>query len=340
MTNSQFKCFGNISTWDLLETIAKETGLGFATNVEYNDEDTRLVYCNNKSYLELLNSEIKYSKSSENFIYNYWVDFWNNINLVDIYDRYNTIEEDKDMMVWVSNQPHEMTEGVEVLPHQIPAVLNNHPVDSNSELHVESYEIVNKSRSQVTKGTDKVYSVFMADLDEYQDILVQNGDVKDKENIFVKYEYLGECYGDYNYLLAEKMRDSYLQKINTEAIKVTLKTPLLGLVRGEKVDFVWYINDSRYEQNLKTLKNLKKDGQQLVNDNIQLVKPMDDSLPAGEDKQDWGTGQFTIDKSVSGQYMITGQNIIYERGQWYYELILNRPPWHKPKLINEELIKQ
>ena len=46
------------------------------------------------------------------------------------------------------------------------------------------------------------------------DYMVQDGDIK--HDIFTKYEYLGENYGDYNYMLAKYLRNVYLQKINSE----------------------------------------------------------------------------------------------------------------------------
>jgi hypothetical protein len=30
----------------------------------------------------------------------YWVDFWNNLNLVDVWERYTTVEPDENIKVW------------------------------------------------------------------------------------------------------------------------------------------------------------------------------------------------------------------------------------------------
>ena len=335
LTNTRLKNFGEITTYDLFQNISIETKLGFATNVQGGDlTDQRFIYCDNISYIDLLKSEIKRSKSDQTHIYDFWIDFWNNINLVDIYERYNSTDKEEDMMIWVSGQPNESLEGVDIVPMQVPAKLNNHPVDSNTQLHVDAYEILNQQRSQVSKGTDKVFSVYMEDLKDFEDTFVMDGDVK--QDVFVKYEYLGEVYGSYNYLLAEKLRETYLQKMGIESIVVTLKTPLLGLIRGDKVDFIWYINDDQWKDRMQGYEEGGIQNKQIITDPV-----LDDTL-SEQDQQYYnpGNGEFIIDKSVSGQYMITGQDMTYENGEWFYELTLNRPASKKPQMINEELKAQ
>lgn len=335
LTNTQYKCFGEISTYDLMESIAIETGLGFATNVDHDMNDTRLIYCNNKSYLEILNKEIKFSNSDQTHVYNYWIDFWNNLTLVDIYDRYNTIEKEEDMQVWVSGQPNEMTEGIKHNPMQITAILSNNPVTSNTELFVESYEIINKPRSQVSKGSDKVLTSYNDSKGCFEEVLIQDGNVK--KDVFLKYDYIGECYSDYNYLLAERKREAYMQKLNTESVKVVLKTPLLGLMRGEKVEFAWYTNDTDSDNKINSLKSVNTEKHMLFNDNVQVIGNLS-GLDNDSQSSLGAVDTFKLDKSISGQYMISSQNIIYNNGEWEYELILNRPAWHKPNFFNEELI--
>lgn len=332
LMSSKFKCLGELSTYELCEKIAKETQLGFATNVE-EISDKRYMYCNYISYNELLNNEIRSSASDATHIYDWWVDLWNNINLVNIYERYNTIDPEEELQIWVSGQQGTMLEGVKVQPHKITANLNNHPTDGQMELKVDHYDIVNKPGAQVSGGTDKVYSVYMVDLGEYKDTLIQDGDVK--KDIFINCEYLGEVYGEYNYLLAEVCRDAYLQKMGIESVKVTIKTPLLALMRGHKVNFTWYTNNSQYDRRLKGYEELG-----LKEKEIKTVFPLNDDIPEDEIKYDPTYGDFVIDKSISGQYMITGCDISYSNGEWEYELTLNRPISHKPKILDEEKLNK
>lgn len=327
--SDNIKSFGKINTYNLFEKIAKETGLGFASNVESNDIDERYVYCDNKSYHDVLSREIQYSGGTADTmqIYDYWIDWWNNLTLVDVYERYNATDSEDDMKLWVSGQNKEVTEGSQIIPIEVPAVLNNHPSNETMELFVQNYQAKNNTSSQSINGTDKVYSIYESPKTEYIDYLVQDGDVK--KDIFTKYEYLGENYGEYNYLLARKKRGAFIQKMQSnETIKVTLKSPLLGLLRGNKVNFIWYINDDSVKDTLNSLSE-----EEMVN-NVQNDIPILRELPDEESESKSNDGDFIKDESISGQYLITGQRMIFDDMEWSYILTLSRSSSLKAKIIN------
>lgn len=325
LMHSQFKSFGNINTYKLFENIAIDTKLGFATNTEENNCDNRYVYCDYKSYLDIMDREIGYSGNQVE-IYDYWIDLWNNINLVNIYERYNSIDSEDDMMIWVSGDNKTITEGSHIEPINVVADINNHPMYSNSELCVEDYHINNNTGIQCNMGTDRIYSVYLNDKNEYFDHIIQDGDVKN--DIYIKHEYLGENIGEYNYLLQKKIRETFIQKINSESIEVIMRYPLLGLMRGSKVNFTWYINDSLLEQKKSTL--IQDD----IISNPQTIINYDSNNMNNE--QNISGGEFIIDKNISGQYLITSVNIEYSDNKWQYKLKLNRPASHKPKFLNNE----
>ena len=172
-------------------------------------------------------------------------------------------------------------------------------------------------------GTDRVYSTYESPSYEYRDYLVQDKDVH--KDIYEKYEYLGEVYGDYNYLLSEKKREGFLQKIRShETIEVILKTPLLGIMRGNKINFTWYINNSHHDDIEKAMSESK-----LINAS-ETTPIMDDS----NIESNGNDGSFKIDKSISGQYLITGCEIKFANKKWQYKVILSRPSSQKPKIFN------
>lgn len=324
-TSDNIKSFGEINTYQLFEKIAIDSQLGFATNVESNDIDKRYIYCDNKSYKDLLFSEIKKS-GADLQIYDYWVDWWNNIVLVDLYERYNTIDKDKDLQIWIAGPNEETTEGIEIKPQQVVATLNNHYSIKFSELYIQECNKINKPGQQVYSGTDRVYSVYEEDKNEYLDYLIQDGDAK--KDIFTKFEYLGENYGSFNYLLAGKKRDTFLQKINSnETIEVILNTPLLGLMRGNKVNVLWYYNNSYVNEVRQGFDTIGVTNKQELNISI----PNDGELETKS--QD---GEMILDKSVSGQYLIVGCKIKYYNNKWQYVLTLSRPTDSKTKLLKDE----
>ena len=318
-TNSKTAALGELDSYSLFKQAAMETGLGFATNISQGT-DSRYVYCQNKSWAEVLNDEIVLSGNGNQML-DWWVDFWNNINLVDIYDRYTTIDNDDDMKIWISGQIKEMDIDTDIEPQEVVAVIHTHPGQRNSELWVENYVVNNNPVS--TAGTDRVYSVFEDDINEYKDYLIQDGDIK--RDVFTRYEYLGEVYGGYNYFIQKEIRSGLLQKINSETIKVTLQTPLLGIMRGHKVNFIRYVNDDLLEFNIQRMEEAGA-----INRNVKSNIPLEQyELEPSPD------GAYRIDKTVSGQYLVIGVEIIYNNG-WRYVLTLARPACDTPDIINQD----
>lgn len=326
-TDSQIISLGELSTYNLMEKVAKDTGLGFASNMEANEDDKRYMYCDNKSYHDLLMSEIQKSGPG-NSICDYWIDWWNNLVLVDIYERYNAIDPDEDIQIYVSGQQREIAEGNTMDPQKVVASLHNHPAQQFSELFITSKNIINKPGRQLQSGTDRVYTVYEHSKNDYVDYLIQDGDAQ--KDVFIKHEYLGEVYGDYNYLIAGKKRDTFLQKIQTnENIELTLRTPLLGLMRGNRVNLLWYMNDTATE-------NIQN---KLADDaNMTDVNSLESNIPLTEaDSIEDNTpdGHFILDKSISGQYLITSCKLKFYNKNWEYKIIISRPTSAKPKIIEE-----
>lgn len=329
LSSSYFKSFGKISTYELFRTIATETGLGFASNVSDTD-DQRFIYCDHKSYKRLLEKQIKMSGGDPVKIYDYWIDFWNNLNLVDVYERFNTIDPEEEMMVWVAAQPRESTAGVDIKPVQIAAVLTNHPGMATTELAIESKNFVVDGTANMWDGTDKVVSIYEMSKNEYLDHMIQNSSVK--KDIFTHYQYEGEVYGDVNYMINKMYRESYLQIINNNTIEVVAKKPLLGLMRGKQVRLNWYIAGDQSIYKMKDMEDAGLISQNLVNPNVD-VDPQytaEQQKHINPDVED----HYIIDKQSSGQYLIVGSKIKYTRGEWKNVLVLSRP--ESPRLISSE----
>lgn len=322
LNDVRFELLGQKNTFDAVSDVAKNIGLGFASNIEQNDYDRRYIYCNNISYQKLLDREVKRGGDSKQLL-DWWIDYWNNVNLVDMFERYNAVDSDEDMMIWISGQTKEITEGVDVSPLQCVATLTNNPILSVTDLSASDYSVKNNLGLQLYRGTDKLYSVFEMNEDGYEDYLIQDGDVK--KDVFLYCEYLGESFTDQNFLLKTKQTDAYLQKISTQTLEVTLKVPMLQLMRGSHCNFLWYINDSKY---ISKLEELEENG---VISEGQNPAQTDASVTEQNDMN----GMFLLDKSVSGQYMIIGNTIKYRDGRWETVLVLARPASINPRSIAE-----
>ena len=328
LLSSQFKSFGEIDTYNLFKDVASETKLGFATNIA-EGSDKRYVYCNNKSFYDMLDDEIAFADATTH-IMDWWVDFWDNINLVDIKERYLAVDPDDDIKVWIAGDTRENRKDAEIVPNHVVAVLNNHPSINASELFVKEYQMKLDPGIHVALGSDKVYGIYEDIKLEYSDHLIQDGDIKN--DIFAKYDYLGENYGEYNYLLSKCLREGYLQKINSESIKVTLQSPLLGLMRGHRANFIRYVNDDNLEGKLKDLEEAG-----VIDRNVESNIPLKDYELNDEENTDdkSNNGKFRLDKTASGQYLIIGTEIAYENNAWAYTLTMA-----KPASVNQSIIKQ
>lgn len=312
LVSSQFKSFGKLDTYSLFKTAAIETKLGFATNIS-KTLDNRYVYCNNKSILDMLNEEINYSDNTTHVL-DWWIDYWDNINLVDIKDRYNTIDHDEDLQIWAAGQIYETIAGNEPTPELVPAVINDHPAFANSELYVSNHVI--KTNPGINYGgTDKVYAIYNDSNVDYNDYLIQNSRHV-KNDYFVNFEYIGENYGNYNYLWSKCIRHSLISNMNLETVTVTMNTPVLALMRGHKVNFIHYVNDENVENRIQALEETGLVSRKNMQSNINLNKYDVSSAVK------LSNGNFIVDRSISAQYLINGVEIIYDNNKWKYILTL------------------
>ena len=311
---SRFVSFGEVNTYDLFEQIAKDCKLGFATNCESNDVDKRYVYANNTNYNTVMSKQIRQS-GTKDMIYDYWIDLWNNINLADIYERYYTKDSDEDMLVWIQKGwPVHLQKDDPVEPTEQVAMINNNP-NETGPLKASEYNIIANTGKATTIGTDQVYTYYKNG--EVLDTLVQDGNVK--KDVFVKYEYIGENIGDFDYLIAKNVRSSFINIINCNKIEVTINFPSLALMRGHQCLFTWYDNDFTAKNEMSYL------------DEPSTNVPMENQEEEIND-----VDAFVVNKQISGQYLITGVVMSYNRGSWRQTLTLIRPQDEQHKYIEKK----
>lgn len=332
LRSSNMKSFGKLNTYQFFSQVAKDTQLGFASNISANSADARYIYCDNKSFMDAMDNEIKYSGSDKQLL-DYWIDLWNNLVLVDIYERYNTIEPEDKIQVWVANVNNNAEEGVDIEPMQAPAIFNNHPANQSSELFVNNYNIISRTGAAVSGGTDCIYSIYDISQGEYLDYLIMDGDVQ--KDAHIQMVYVGETYDSFNYFIQSKKRESFLRKISSnETIEIETSTPFLGIMRGDKVNFVWYVNNSNAEILTESLNEQGVTDQESASAASSI--PLETTeIPEGEEVPDQG-GTWTPDPSISGQYMVKGVTYKFQDQEWTYVLTLSRPYSEKPYIINQE----
>lgn len=308
--DSYLYSFGLLPSFDLFAQVAQHLKLGLCSNVDSTDDD-RYMYCHNTKLLQLLDQEVKMAGSKENpgsQVFDYWVDYWNYVNFVDIRKQYESKESADKVTMWVV--PNKYTNTESDVPDQKPVnmegFVTNNPYMTMWPTYVGEYVPVTTSGAQ----TDLVFDRFMmADL-EAGCVAIKDDDVKN--DVFSKYQYGGEVFGDYDYLTQRAVADMYRYKMKTQQIQVTLSQPQLSFMRGHKINFYWY------NMNEPTKRIQADQGGKVNSDTLDLSDDMDTTNINGD-------SNYVLDRSVSGQYYIDCSDYIYEEGRWSHVLTLSRP---------------
>ena len=325
LLNSRANAMGEITTYELCDKISIDSQLGFASNVASTD-DKRFIYCDFKTYGDMLKEEIQNSAADKTHVYDCWVDLWNYIILCDIYERYNTIDNIDDMTIWISDHNMIGTVDEKVEPFQTDAVLTNHPGAERTELYVRNYEVLTDGQ-YVKQGTEKAVMVYNMNTREYVGHYVADGDIEKDQ--YINLEYGGEVYGDYDYIFSKQCRDMFMKKMKAEIIELTLTSPLFGISRGDQCRFVWMDNDPKNRYWKETLQNAQ-------------MSPDPNDIPTKD--MIWLNGWVSsvantkaddlyVNLQISGQYTVIGIKAIFEGGGWIYKLQLVRPAERKPQLL-------
>lgn len=311
------EAFGQKTTYEFVEEVAKRLQLGLASNID-GTEDTRYIYCPSQELFSVVRQEVPFG-GNETQLLDWWVDWWNYVNLVDIYDRYNSTDPIPKIWTMTTNAV-ELNESNSTKPVEVDAILTNHPSMNGTPLYINGYEMTSDTNNNLKNGTDKsieTYSILELN-SETTDVL--DGDVHN--DIFKKYEYRGEVFGEHNYLVQEMLQRSFLQKMNSQKITVVLNKPQLGLVRGGRVNLNWYecsdfISETIAEEN----ENMSTNSDEI--DSAEANSPEEDDTGQTTDKS------WTLNKTVSGQYYIVDSILKYDHGggsmNWKHTLILSRP---------------
>lgn len=301
LNDCNIESFGKISTYKFYEEIAQRLRLGLCSNLE-DSSDERYIYMSNDSFIDKLEEEIEVGGSS-NCILSGWIDWWNNINIVDLYDLYSG-DPDENLTVWTSGMGVNVTHpSIEEEPYEVAATITNNFKLSSHPLYITAFDISNNNRGNINEGTDRAIDSFDLIREINKSALLQDG-TGVKENIYTKYFYKGEFNSNENdgsYLIQPDIVDIYKQKISNNTISVTIKQPCLGLMRGGKVNLEWYDNSKMNE-------NLYKENED-IESNTDIDTDNDDTNVEDLSKE----GSMLLNRKLSGQYFIVGTNIDYSR---------------------------
>jgi len=312
--SSFFESFDETS-YNVLKKIAIQSKLGFASNIDNTND--KMVWINpSLQYMEFIQQVIKFSfKSQETFLFAY-VDFYYNLNYVDIE---SCLSEDiKEQKQFVGNKFTQVGDNEKEITD---LVLLNHPDKMDSNFYINSYDILNRSTatnleigylyyaSYYDINGNTIYDLMLDSIStpgiDGNNVIMKGGIGEISE--LVKYSndniYHGKIDTDnaHKYFLyAYKNNERNLEFLQKVKMKINITSANFNLYRFQKVNVKLYkIND-------------------LANDENEF-----EGTPSNSGQADVIQDEYKLNQRLSGDWLITSINYSYSKnGTFNQEVVL------------------
>ena len=323
--DSRFEFLGSdISTFNLFNTISENTKLGLASNIsESTIDDKRFINIPHISYKDLMESEISKSGTSENVVLDYWIDYWDYLNINNVFELFtnNSGSKPKLSKVWVASNNMAVSTVDNVEPVKVDMTLSNHPALGGTDLFIKDHSIEQNITKLKNSGTSKVLSIYNNNTKEWVDhtIEVSTEDLNKSDgnnNEFLTeptkttFEYTGELYENYDSYFSNRARETFLKKITKEIHYFTLTKPILGILKGDTFEVHYFTNDSMnteyqdYDKDTRTyLKKNKENNNENTNDSLNNIE------------------NLTKNTEVSGIFKVLGSSIHFDNSDGFEFII-------------------
>jgi hypothetical protein len=309
------------TSYNVLKTLSSEAGLGFASNIDNTDDD--MIWINPADqYLEFIQNVVKFSyKSQESFMFAY-VDFYYNLNYVDIETALSEDIEDQKGMA--GNDYYFDTQNQEEKTEDL--ILTNHPDRISSNLYIDKYNLLNRSTAiNIEIGYLYYLSYYDTDGNTLYKLILDNISTPGKDNNSIimkggigevtelqKYaageDYTGKVDTDnvHKYFLYSlKHNENNLKFLQKVKLKITLNKANFNLYRFQKVKVNFY-KTSQLDENDVTIQKTEPVTQKDVDEKAGVI--------ADEEK---------LNQRLSGEWLITSISYTFgKRGGMEQEVTL------------------
>lgn len=316
-----------LSTYYMLESIAKECKLGFAsTKMCQNVNDTKIRLMRNQNFSELIKEHIKFGGINENSIFDTWIDVYNNLVLCNVSWVINKAVQSNELSIKnikginfhdtadIKNNPNEFTE-------DMFRTLTN--FKHNSEMlnnKILKYNWIVDNSSVKSHGTNNKYYILDHinnggnNFIDYKSILIEDNSNDGKnfkqiynfeKNKFIGVEMGNSIDGNTPVLYQEKSRKAFFTKLNYKILKVELSEINFGLERGNLVNIlIFEYNRENKILMMNQINSLRENGN-------------DDIYPEYDEENKElviNNNEFGIPNlSISGIYYIEGIEYVYKQ---------------------------
>lgn len=295
------------TSFKVLKTLSSEFKLGFASNV--NDTNDAMIWINpGETNLEFIQDVINYSYiSDESFMYAY-VDFYYNLNYVDIETALNEDISEQSGIFFSAN----LFKNSNDAEPSSKLILTDHPDKSNTNMFINKYNLLNSStRVNLNIGYRSIISYYDKNGSIFYKVLLdtistpgnkgenvilkgQIGEISDLVENSVDIINLGKIdtdnvHANFPYAYQQNKKNlSYLQKVK---IKVVLSLMNFNLYRFQKIELKFYKTDE-------------------MHDDDQSIEVTEKSISenAGKDFD-----EKRINKRLSGEWLITAINYTFNK---------------------------
>lgn len=286
------------TSFKVMKYLAKTAELGFASNIDNTDDE--MVWINPGDYIsEFIPDIVKYSyRSDKSFLWAF-IDLYYNLNYIDIEEQLsqNTMDQKSVMSTPIIT--------VDKKTRVSNLIFSNHPNMKGSNLHIKKYNMENSARDvNWNIGYDaQIYYYDSIDnnaIDNQLDTISNPQRKTDKISLksFDKLTntrryYMGIMDTDNvhkNFLYARKQNENNIKFLQKLKINIILDIPNMSVYRFQHVELVIYEIDTF--ANDYASKNIAK------------------------------TDSYRVNEKLSGDWLITGINFIYDSEQTQQEITL------------------
>lgn len=299
------------TSYNVIHTIAKNSGLGFASNVDGTNDS--MVWINPaEQYMDFIQDVVTHSYRSRNSFMFAYVDFYYNLNYVDIEV---ALSEDIDDQKGSAGNNY-FFDTAKKKEEVTSLVLTNHPDRITTNLYIDKYDLVNKSTEV---NLDIGYLYYLSYYDTSGNLLYRlildniSTTGKDNSNIIMKGG-IGEVTelsltsadGSYAgaldidnmheyYFYAKYHNENNLRFLQKVKLKVTLQKANFNLYRFQKVKINFYKTNQLNENDV-------------VGKNAYTVDEKEAKENAGKIKDD-----DKLNQRLSGEWLITAISYAFNK---------------------------
>lgn len=306
LTDTRMLSIGDKTTGEYFQLLQQLTNLGLVSETGTDTEDLRPMVLNNQPLLSYTDEVIGSAEANEQKVLDWWVDWWDYINLENLVGLVNPDREVQKIIIGQEKEPGN-ADALSTF-----CLFTNLPSHENTELYMTGFAFEQTPGLHRSSGTSKMRTVYDLRTGRYIDHYLIDGDSKDQT---IDYEYGGEVDG-YDFVFAKECRQLYKSKLFSEVLHVYTRRPLLGFTRGSRCQILWVDNSG-------TMDSAVRGDEFLTN----IDEGLREALSATA-----ANNNLVPNMQVSGKWTCVGMEITYYNGQWQVDYSMVRDSKEKPTM--------